>query len=92
MLRRTDESSGKSYSGRGNWEHIGTDEEGTMKMVDYMTYDEIKLSSLLLQVSSPVFPINAYVKASCYLKMHVDVFLNTLYAQRFPAQHGLAGQ
>jgi Domain of unknown function (DUF4804) len=73
MLRQTDESSDKSYSGSGNWESIGTDEEGTMKMLDYMTYDEIKLSSLLLQVSSPVFPINAYVQATCYLKMHARV-------------------
>jgi hypothetical protein len=46
-------------TGSNDWERIGTDhEDDGLRMEDYMTYDEVKLAALL-QVSSPVFPINA---------------------------------
>ena len=46
--------------GSGNWDLIGQDIShtlDTLKIEDYMTYDEIKLAALL-QVSSFVRPLN----------------------------------
>jgi len=48
-----------SVSGYGGWHLIGKeDKTGGLSIEDYMTYDEIKLAALL-QVSSPVLPINS---------------------------------
>ena len=46
--------------GSGHWHLVGAENEGKYqgpKMADYLTYDEIKLSALV-QVSSPIMPIN----------------------------------
>ena len=41
--------------GAGDWEGVASDQE---RLQQYMSYDEIKLAALL-QVASPVAPINA---------------------------------
>ena len=43
--------------GSSDWDKVGSKKEGRVKMADYMTYDELKLASMI-QLSSPVIPIN----------------------------------
>lgn len=45
--------------GANDWTRVGSDNPPEhLNMYDYMTYDEIQLAAPLIQVSSPVLPIN----------------------------------
>ena len=82
--------------GAGSWGEIGTDEEGetyqVLKMQDYLTYDEIKISALL-QINSPVVTINSGSRDNIGRPGHPGTFLEqAVYAGAVGARFEMAGR